>query len=481
MTRHAAVALAILFWAWVFIQRKIVGPLNSDEVYFAHTLWLVNTGARQYVDFYSHHLPTYFAFWKLLSPLYDTTGLTVVWVVRLSGLLLAVAYLAIAWLALRDVRRFIPAVALLLLYFTLGRMIEIRTDTFGLLLFNAAWALLLIRRDRWAMIGSAALAVMALAFSARAGIVAVGFAGTLLWLVWRRRDWWTLAGLCALGACVLAALGMIYVASPEWSMRVIRSAYLNPVSVMSEVSYWRRFVALDRSVLVAIILVGGYAGWRIGGERGGMLLGAAVTQLALILLDPSPFEYVYSWVALPMVIGMVSIAPALAGIGAFLAAALWLSLSIAYVGAKGHQPPTLSSYRLTLDPPIGPLDRLSTQAMVELMIDHRGQENLWNQLVVMSAVCRRVHGPVLTVFASNPICLHDADFYWLELHWPGWAQATNRTAVMTPAEFAAVFRDRRPALFIWRSYFGATVPLEPVLRRELASGYEVHDGFALRR
>jgi len=482
MPRYIAVILAILFWAWSFIQKKIVGPIDSDEVFFAHILWLVNNGARQYVDFYSYHLPTYFAIWKAVNPLYDTASLQVVWVVRLAGIGVAGAYLWIAWRAMRgDLERFFPAVALMLAYFVLGRMIEVRTDTFGLLLFNAAWVLLLVSRAPRAMLCSAALAVLALTFSARAGIIAVGFAATLLWLIVRRRDWPTLGGLSALGVAILALLGAIYAINPEWSTLVIRSTYLNPLSVTGRVSVWDRFVALDRSVLVAIISAGGWAGVRMGGERGIVLCGAALTQLALIIVDPSPFQYVYGWTALPMVIGVASLAPSLSGIAAFGVSLLWLSLSIAYVGAKGHQPPTLSSLRLTLDPPIGNLDGMSTPALVGRMIDRVGGENLWNDLAVRQEVCRRVGGKVLAGFPSNPVCLHDANFYWTEPTWPAWAVAINTTGVLSRDQFSANFRDYPPSLFIWRSQFDEPPQLDLAIRQVLDERYAVYDGFALLR
>ena len=53
----------------------------------------------------------------------------------------------------------------LLMFAVFGRIAEIRPDTFGLLLFNAAWLLLL--KDRKNAILAATIASLALLFSAR--------------------------------------------------------------------------------------------------------------------------------------------------------------------------------------------------------------------------------------------------------------------------------------------------------------------------
>ena len=57
---------ALAFWLYYAFLRQVAGPLNPDEIYFAHQIWLIDQGKRQYIDFYSGHLPAYF---QLLKPL----------------------------------------------------------------------------------------------------------------------------------------------------------------------------------------------------------------------------------------------------------------------------------------------------------------------------------------------------------------------------------------------------------------------------
>jgi len=149
---------SILFWCWYWIVHQAAGPLFADELSFSHILWLIHHGERLYLDFYEYHPPVYF--W-LLSPLVGD-DLSYIYAIRLLTIPLVGCYLAmtkpIQW----------PFV---LIFVTLARMSEIRPDTFGLLLMNGAWFLLIRRRP----LAAAIVGGLSLLFSARAAIVIIGF------------------------------------------------------------------------------------------------------------------------------------------------------------------------------------------------------------------------------------------------------------------------------------------------------------------
>jgi len=121
-------------WVYYFLVQKL--PLISDEAYFTHIFWLLNRGERQYIDFYSHTLPFYFDLIRPLVPFGDGLGF-IYWLRGVSLLVLAAYALMVR-----------PVVwPYLLMFILFGRMVEIRSDTIGLLLFNIAWLLLLRNRS----------------------------------------------------------------------------------------------------------------------------------------------------------------------------------------------------------------------------------------------------------------------------------------------------------------------------------------------
>src|SRR4051812_8215036 len=74
------------YWAHSIVFYKLTYRLNSDEIYFAHTFWLLRQGFYQYYDFYSMHLPAYF---MLLSPLthsQNASDLYFVWPLRMTAI-----------------------------------------------------------------------------------------------------------------------------------------------------------------------------------------------------------------------------------------------------------------------------------------------------------------------------------------------------------------------------------------------------------
>jgi hypothetical protein len=214
-----------------------------------------------------------------------------------------------------------------------------------------------------------------------------------------------------------------------------------------------------------------------------VIAAATGLQLLLVLSDPAPFQYVYGWALIPTLAGLAPIGEAsghghadkrLAYFGLCLAGFL-ASLSAAYAIVKQQQPPTGSILRLSVDRPMdqGELARISTPKLVSRMISGEGQQLLWNQLSVRSALCRRVNGPVLSVLASHPICLSDTSPDWIDFGWPAMHQGT----VLDERRFAAMI-GARPELFIWGRQSGAARLHEGAIAR-LRSCYRSYPGFAL--
>ncbi|MGZ8999368.1 MAG: hypothetical protein ACXW2T_10995, partial [Allosphingosinicella sp.] len=96
--------------------------------------------------------------------------------------------------------------------------------------------------------------------------------------------------------------------------------------------------------------------------------------------------------------------------------------------------------------------------------------------VLLTEICRRVHGPVLAKFYAHPICLRDSRYDWAGLRWPLLEDQSNRS---TRAEFEALFAERPPALIAWGKLHYSP-KLNPWGQR-LLKDYEVYDAFALRR
>ena len=480
----AAAGFLLAYW----LLHNVFGPLVYDEVYFAHTLWLILSGQAQYVDFYSSHLPTYFTLMAAILPNSGPLDLGFIWTARMIGVLVLAAYLLILFKLER--RRAIQLMPLLLVFIILGRMIEIRTDTFGLLLFNGAWAILLSGRSPRNIVAASLLAVGGLSFSARAGIMAIGFAMIIALLLYRRRDLKTFLALVLLATVLAVAGALTWVVNGDYVELLVRSVFLDPAQLFPTVTLGQRLFNPDRAPLVALVvsalfiaLAAGRRGIQV--EQSAVIAGACVTQLALIAADPSPFAYVYGWSAIPTVVGFALLhelvgtraKAGVAALGAGLASTL-AGLIIAYILVKGHQPPTGSILRLTLDDPIErqELDRLPTEVLVRMMASGERQQLLANQLKIRRAVCERVRGPVLTVFPYHPICLPDAAYHWYEVQWPG---AFAGASPEEQAAFAAMFREARPFLFVW-SGPGAPQTLSDQATKAL-KGYRVADGFAIKR
>lgn len=490
--------LGLAFWVYCAFLRKVAGPLVPDEMYFAHHFWLLDHGRRQYLDFNSNHLPAYFT---LLKPLVTGTtqaagDLSFVFRLRAFSAIVIAGYVALAWsLARRVVPQFGRAGAaglagLLLVFVVFARMVEIRTDTLGLLLVNCAWAVVLSGRTTRRLAAAAVLAGLALLFSARAPAM-VGVMGLLLLFLPARSG--NRGGVRALlvvaGAFLLAGLATWLVA-PEWTAMVLRACFMQPVRIVGGMPLADRFIGLDRTPLSLMILAGALAGmalWRRGDKERGLVVAVACwAQLLMIAFDPSAYEYVFGWAAVPVAVGIASVGRALVACLPFALGSALVAMALAQQVVKGQPAPSSSPYRLTFDAAVREEDlaRLPVPALVGLMMGENRENNLVSHLRVRSEVCRRLSGTAVTVFDANPICMDDATYHWTGVTWPSFVfgEPPPRNA-MTMEEFQHIFDEPRPRLFVWRHGWDPARLLRPEVRKMLACCYDIHEaeGFAVLR
>lgn len=482
--------LALLASAWllVFALTRILGPLNPDEIYFSHMLWLTLQGKRAFLDFYSQHLPAYFALYDALIPRGARSDLSFIWFVRLSNLIVLAAYGGLLFAVMR--KGAVYFVPLLLMMIIVSRMIEVRGDTLGLLAFNAAWVILLVGRSRTTVAVATVLAILAACFSARALPMGVGFGLALLWRAWLERDPKSLIVPLVLLGCAIGALLAASLTYPRYIELIVQSVFLGPTDLLSRLSLAQRIFAFDRlpQTLLALVAMMLAVVCLVKGEqreRAGVVVAACGFQLLLIFLDPSPFPYVYAWAVIPSLAG-IALAESLvkidaskfaAAVGTTCASGMALAI-IFYPIVTGHAAPTASNYRLLPDPPLASasIERLSLDQLVSLMLSREQQQSLSNQLLVREELCRRIRGTVLSAWQSHPICAPDATYYWFSVKWP------NINAAGPPPKpapwFGAIFSERPPDLFIWQIP-GPPVRLNP-WALSLLKGYEVEAGFAVR-
>lgn len=491
----AAAWAGAAFWLYYTVLRQVAGPLGPDEIYFSHVLWLVSEGRRQYIDFYSHHLPTYF---DLLKPMVRALSASsadldfLVGVRALSGLIVLV-YAGLAWRVHRSAAAqtgrpgLVAAVALMLLFVAVARMVEVRTDTFGLLLVNAAWALVLVAASRRRMLLAAALAGFAILFSARAAVMGAVLGACLLVLAARARDGASLRGLVAVAAGFIAAAAGLYLLEPEWVATVIRFCFQD-AKLPVHTPLLHRYLLPDRlpcALLIAAGLAGGIRMARAGQwERGFIVAAACGGQLLMIAIDPNPFAYVYGWAAIPAVLGVLSLSRGVAAWFPAAVAGALVALSAAYVVRHGQIPPAVSIYSLDFDATLdaAELRRLPTPELVGLLVSDRRQKNLLSQLRVRSEACRRLSRRVLTTWDTHPICLHDTLHDWGGLRWPALqeGEAPPWGAISLQAFESGLMRDP-PAVFIWAHRWQPPRPLLPAARQMLGCCYDIHDGYAIAR
>jgi hypothetical protein len=480
--------LASAFWIHYLLVHEILGPLTVDEIYFAHVFWLMREGLEPYADFYSAHLPAYFDILSLAVPSAPALDLSFVWTLRaVSAAVIAIYAVLLFQLGRRDFLFLLP---LLLLFVSLGRMAEIRPDTFGLLLFNIAWWQLLRGTERKNILLAAAFSGAALFFSARAAVMIVGMGLLCAFLCARRKDAATFAYLVLMAIGFGALVLIAYAVDPGGFSLMVRSVYLDPIALMPDLSLGQRVLAADRFILLALILVALAAAaleiFRGSAREIGVVVAAAcLTQLALVAVDPSPFQYVYGWSALPVLAGIALLGrysvPALHAGLAFAGSALALglaSLSVAHA-ASGRAPRPGSILRLTYDAPLArdELRRAATPALMTMMSRMDRQQGLWNQLALLTEICRRVRGPVLAKFYAHPICVRDSRHDWAGLKWPPLLEGEGDPALK--AQFEALIAAHPPQLVAWgkQHYSPELTPWG----RSLLRDYTVYDGFAVRR
>ena len=480
--------LAGAFWLHYCLVHDVLGLLTVDEIYFAHVFWLMREGLQPYSDFYSAHLPAYFRVVGVLVPPAPAVDLSFVWILRAVTALAMAAYAVLLFTLSR--RHFLYLLPLLFVFVTAGRMVEIRPDTFGLLLFNFAWWWLLRGTGRTNILLAAASSGLALFFSARAAVMIVGTGVLLIYLCVRGKDFKTFGYLVLLAAGFAAIVALDYASDPATFSLMVRSVYLDPMALMPDLSLGQRVFSADRLVLVAMIVTALSAAVLEmargkAGDTALVVAAACVGQLVLIVVDPSPFQYVYGWAALPTLagialLGRISVRGLHAGL-AFAGSALAMvlvSLSLAHT-ISGRPPLPGAILRITYDPPINSaeLKRASTPRLLSMMASAERQQGLWNQLALLTEICRRVRGPVLAKFYAHPICVPDARYDWAGLKWPPMLEGEIDRG--TGPEFAALFANRPPQLVAWGKHHYRP-PLTP-WGRNLLKDYAVYDGFALRR
>jgi len=482
-------SLASVWLLFVFVLTKIVGPLNPDEIYFSHGLWLSLHGQRPLLDFYSQHLPAYFWLYELVIPPGAADGLDFLWIIRGSNVLVLAAYVAVLFAVAR--RFAIALLPLLLLLVTFSRSVEVRSDTLGLLAFNAAWAVLLTGRSRRSGEFATLLALIAVTFSVRALVVGIGFGAALAWRGFVTRDAKSLVVPAAMLACSLALGVTAYLIEPRYVEIMLDSTLVSPSGLLVHVPIAQRLFALDRSPQIAIAIAAlllGSASAFTGRDRlrAGIVAIASLTQLVLILVDPSPFPYVYAWALIPSLVGLTLA-------DGFLDARTWLAvLGIAGAGMvacaiflypvmTGRQAAVGSNYRLLPDAGLQQsiVRRLSTVELIRLMLSRDHQQSLSNQLLVREELCRRFPGTALSAWQSHPICMRDATYYWFSVKWPNIGD--EGAPPEHPGWFAEIFQNRPPDLFIWNSgTSGVPIRLSPWVMNLLAD-YQLQEGFAVRR
>lgn len=451
MWTRAIVAFSLAFWVWYWLVQRVFGPFNSDDLFFLHMFWLLRQGQQQYVDFYSYHLPTYFSLLTPLLPYGDS--LNFAWAFRVLGVAIVAGYAAmvrpILW-------------PFMLMFVVFARMTEVRADTVGLLLFNAAWFLLLSRRPR--IVAAAALSGLALLFSARAAIMMVGMVPLLLWLA--RKEMPKVGQLLLLGAAFVVGVTLAALADPQWFELMIRSVFIDTTNNFARMPIVNRFSGLERAAPAAMLLSALAAGALAlrrdrNDERALVILVASAAQLLLIVADPLPNGYAYGWAMIPAVSGLALAAKALRresvlAQAGFASALGMLCLTVSYPFRNGPAP--AGSYaKLTIDQPLSKdrIGRDSTPQLASLLLRPMDP---WTQLRVREELCRRVRGEVAAFFWYQPVCLQDA----MPQKWIG--------QFVTASEMREVLKSRPPELIVW----GAK-PAWPDL-----SGYSVYPGFAVQ-
>jgi len=344
---------------------------------------------------------------------------------------------------------------------------------------------------------AAVYALAALAFSARAAVMILGFTAALLFLIWRERNvrlFLALAGV-ALGAAL--AFGAAVVADPDYWSVVGHAAFLEPRSMMPELSYSTRLFVPQRATMLAIMLaallfqVGLFIRNRACDTHVVSAI-AIMVQLVLVLVDPSPGEYAYGYALIPVMFGLSQLhawrelfrfnSERLLPLATLTITLGLTGLCLAYPLLKGKLPPAGSVLRMSIDRPLDQqaIDRIDDVTLVGMMVS-RNRHNLTDELRIRSAVCARFRGTVVAVFPSHPICKFDPAPAWHHLLWPPFPDEKRDTTAAEQRAATALFSGALPDLVIWGMQFRDHMPAPDWLLKRLGDCYEMHAGFALRR
>jgi hypothetical protein len=506
------ILLSSAFWLYYIALQSAFSPLSSDENYMSHIIWMVNTGYRQYYDFHSFHLPFYFwiAHGASIFLSAQADDLSYILAIRLLFSFLAVFYI-IFYVALAKKaaigreptwQSIVATIPFLGVFLVFGRMLEIRPDAASLWLVNLAWFCILsaaLTRDRrrfeLLLVAGAIAGITSLGFSARAAVVSLGIALSILLLVVGQRQWRALYMLSAVGlAAVLVAVSAL-ITYPDFIHKVYYAAFVEPRIVMGAVPLSTRLFDPPRMAMMICIL-GACAGFVVSWRAGRFYFAATsiiacITQIVLILVDPSPFGYVYGYATVPslvgwLVLGNVKTRFDLGGVSIFLwaaGAALTAAITMAcaaYIVVKHRDPPAGSILRIRFDSPLSArtIAALPTERLVTSILNDRRQ-NIFDDIAVHSALCTRLNGKVLVVPASHPICVPDVSRNWSSF--PAIDQGANwpddRTAA---AANRHLFEPDKPVLVIWRTW-GIKADAEPPawISLNLGQCYRRYPGFAL--
>ena len=379
-------------------------------------------------------------------------------------------------------------------------MLEIRPDAVSLWLINLAWFCVLgaaltanARRFEVLLVAGALAGLLSLGFSARAAIVSVGLAVAMLVLVVGQRQWRAFYLLAAVGIVAALIAGAAWRMYPAFLYKVYVSAFVETRTMMPVVPLTMRLFLPTRLALIVCILgaFGGFwAAWRAGHRYfAAVAMIAGGTQLALIFLDPSPFEYVYGYATVPCLAGWlilgdrrrrrVSLFPTGLWITGVALTAVLATACAAYGVVKHKDPPAGSNLRLRFDRPLtaSAIAAMPTERLVAASFATRRQD-IFDDIAIRSALCARLDGKVLVAPPSHPICLADTSRNWSTL--PAMTQATaDGRADAAAARSSQHLFEPSPVLIIWGTWADGGAEPPGWIARNLGKCYQRHPGFAL--
>lgn len=535
-TRHRnsgvllGLAAAILWIAYAITQKAFW--MRGDEISFAHEFWLQKAGLVQYDDYSSHFFPTYFkVFGPIASALTPTdNALGFVYGLKIANLAFFAAYIAILWDIARSLERhfqiaparllFIALLPALMLFIVFGRMVEIRPDTVSLLLVNIFWWGLfrheLARKQGsgsafWLIVSGLAILTAGL-FAARALVILALVTPIFFYVMFSTRDGRIIKPVLMVAAAILLVMASIYLFVARELVHtaiengIFKPGGLAPRSLAVKLAHPLRgglLVALmGLAVLICLLRI---LRPRYGRRLFTLILAAIAAQLGLLLIDPAPYGYAYGYALMPTLFCLPFLGDAwtrpdteTAGwkpLAGYAAMALLLLGSIAAFGilrtTTAPQKAIPGVLRLLPDRTITQetLSEAGVPELAAMLAEQRYDQNLFNQIQVREALCARVEGPVLSIFAGHPICKRDALYDWMQVYWPVTVYETTPNMMhlensISEDAFTGALSDIRPGLIFWsfvKADGNEVNPPSAWLKDVLSEHYAVYQGFALRR